>query len=261
MEMILPSLVASSGLCYDRVGGLEEPLVSDLEENLYPSRVEWNAESLRVVGKAQHIRESNMTSSSEGTCIMSQEWLIGCVAEAFEFSDITSGLPVVGVLTYYRSRGVSTVWSLSSVQARPCQLGTWVSDWSQFSISGAYTLGGLLRELLESVSTEMDLHEGLVMIRVPDVTPKTFKGDPPLALPGGGFILTGRRVVPTLGLTSIVTSGVAALYGELTDTEAWCATWHLWRATIVRLAHRPIGSTSDADVAVVLAQIRLPLEC
>ncbi|RWW83472.1 hypothetical protein BHE74_00008018 [Ensete ventricosum] len=35
METIIPSLVTSSGLCPDRVGGPEEPLVSDLEENLY----------------------------------------------------------------------------------------------------------------------------------------------------------------------------------------------------------------------------------
>ncbi|RWW31784.1 hypothetical protein GW17_00003579 [Ensete ventricosum] len=42
METIIPSLVTSSGLCPDRVGGPEEPLVSDLEENLYLSRIEWD---------------------------------------------------------------------------------------------------------------------------------------------------------------------------------------------------------------------------
>ncbi|RWW59840.1 hypothetical protein BHE74_00033222 [Ensete ventricosum] len=39
MKMTIPSLVASYGLCHDQVGGLEEPLVLDLEENLYLSRV------------------------------------------------------------------------------------------------------------------------------------------------------------------------------------------------------------------------------
>ncbi|RZS25671.1 hypothetical protein BHM03_00058904 [Ensete ventricosum] len=42
METIISSLVASFGLCPDRVGGPKESLVSDLEENLRPSRVEWN---------------------------------------------------------------------------------------------------------------------------------------------------------------------------------------------------------------------------
>ncbi|RZR86296.1 hypothetical protein BHM03_00013475 [Ensete ventricosum] len=45
---------------------------------------------------------------------------------------------------------------------------------------------------------------------------------PPWVLPGGGFILTGRRVDRALGLTSAITSGVAALYGESVGVEAWC---------------------------------------
>ncbi|RWW61174.1 hypothetical protein BHE74_00031781 [Ensete ventricosum] len=47
METTIPSLVAPFGLCPDRVGGPKEPLVSDLEENLCPSRVERNRRWLR----------------------------------------------------------------------------------------------------------------------------------------------------------------------------------------------------------------------
>ncbi|RWV88482.1 hypothetical protein GW17_00049418 [Ensete ventricosum] len=40
METIISSLVMSSGIYPDRVGGPKEPIVSDLEENLCSSRVE-----------------------------------------------------------------------------------------------------------------------------------------------------------------------------------------------------------------------------
>ncbi|RRT66103.1 hypothetical protein B296_00025260 [Ensete ventricosum] len=42
-----------------------------------------------------------------------------------------------------------------------------------------------------------------------------------MALSGGGFILIGRRVIRTLGLTSTITSSVVALYGESVGVEAW----------------------------------------
>ncbi|RWV92634.1 hypothetical protein GW17_00044973 [Ensete ventricosum] len=42
METTIPSLITSSSRCPDWVGGPEEPLVSDLEENLCPSRVKWD---------------------------------------------------------------------------------------------------------------------------------------------------------------------------------------------------------------------------
>ncbi|RRT32653.1 hypothetical protein B296_00015157 [Ensete ventricosum] len=38
---------------------------------------------------------------------------------------------------------------------------------------------------------------------------------------GGGFILTGRRVDRTLGLTSALTSGVTATYSESASVEVW----------------------------------------
>ncbi|RZR78290.1 hypothetical protein BHM03_00003585 [Ensete ventricosum] len=126
METIIHSLVTSSGLCPDRVGGPEEPLVSDLEENLY----------------------------------------------------------------------------LTSRESAPRD-------------------------------TEEDLHKGLVRMGVPDVTPTTF-----------------RR----LTIRSAITSGVAASYGESADVEAW-------RAVVVHLAHRPTGSISNADMAMVLARIHLQLGC
>ncbi|RWW50632.1 hypothetical protein BHE74_00043099 [Ensete ventricosum] len=42
METIISSLVTSFGLCHGRVRRSKESLVSDLEENLYLSRVEWD---------------------------------------------------------------------------------------------------------------------------------------------------------------------------------------------------------------------------
>ncbi|RWW10278.1 hypothetical protein GW17_00026185 [Ensete ventricosum] len=155
MKMTIPSLVASYGLCPDQVGGLEEPLVLDLEENLSPSRVKatWarkaticsegsklpsygsRAGSRKLVGiglscilginrdlplelslissfdlmnslwissslwltwcscsLTESIESEEMTSSLEGTCTMSREWLTGYVAKAFGSSDVTSRL-------------------------------------------------------------------------------------------------------------------------------------------------------------------------
>ncbi|RZR73126.1 hypothetical protein BHM03_00020539 [Ensete ventricosum] len=42
METTIPSLITSSSRCPDWVGGSKEPLVSDLKENLCPSRVKWD---------------------------------------------------------------------------------------------------------------------------------------------------------------------------------------------------------------------------
>ncbi|RWW67614.1 hypothetical protein BHE74_00024934 [Ensete ventricosum] len=52
-----------------------------------------------------------------------------------------------------------------------------------------------------------------------------------------------RKVNITLGLTSAVTSGVTASYGESVGAKTWRAMRHLWRATMVWLAHCPTGST------------------
>ncbi|RZS06922.1 hypothetical protein BHM03_00037664 [Ensete ventricosum] len=52
-----------------------------------------------------------------------------------------------------------------------------------------------------------------------------------------------RKVNITLGLTSAVTSGVIASYSESVGAKTWRAMRHLWRVTMVWLAHRPIGST------------------
>ncbi|RRT45316.1 hypothetical protein B296_00055217 [Ensete ventricosum] len=46
MKATIPSLAAPSEFCLDRVGGLEEPFVSNLEENLRPSQVERDREWL-----------------------------------------------------------------------------------------------------------------------------------------------------------------------------------------------------------------------
>ncbi|RWW36602.1 hypothetical protein BHE74_00058361 [Ensete ventricosum] len=46
MKATMPSLVVPSEFCPNRVGGLEEPFVSNLEENLRPSQVERDREWL-----------------------------------------------------------------------------------------------------------------------------------------------------------------------------------------------------------------------
>ncbi|RZS01116.1 hypothetical protein BHM03_00030923 [Ensete ventricosum] len=71
--------------------------------------------------------------------------------------------------------------------------------------SGVGTSGGLLWEPLGSVYAEEDLH----------------KEDPLLVLPGGSFILTGRKVNRSLDLTSAITSAVVASYIESVGAEAW----------------------------------------
>ncbi|RRT37965.1 hypothetical protein B296_00023221 [Ensete ventricosum] len=57
------------------------------------------------------------------------------------------------------------------------------SDWSPFSVSGAYTSGELLQELLEALATT-NLHVGLIGMGVPDVTPPMFKSVSGLLLRG-----------------------------------------------------------------------------
>ncbi|RWW37730.1 hypothetical protein BHE74_00057122 [Ensete ventricosum] len=52
-----------------------------------------------------------------------------------------------------------------------------------------------------------------------ELTPRENRS--PLVLPEGGFILTGRKLDRTPGLTSTVTSGMVTLYGELVGAEAW----------------------------------------
>ncbi|RWW85498.1 hypothetical protein BHE74_00005809 [Ensete ventricosum] len=79
--------------------------------------------------------------------------------------------------------------------------------WVRFSVSGASTLGGFSRELLELVSAKEDIHKGLVEMGVSDRSLL-------LVPPKGGFILIGREIARTLGLTSLVTSGVAELHGS-----------------------------------------------
>ncbi|RWW50413.1 hypothetical protein BHE74_00043317 [Ensete ventricosum] len=97
------------------------------------------------------------------------------------------------------------VWSLSSAQARPHQLMVEALSLSRFSVSGVGTSGGLLWESLGSVYAKEDMH----------------KEDPLLVLPGGSFILIGRKVNRSLDLTSAITSGVAASYSESVGAEAW----------------------------------------
>ncbi|RZS16864.1 hypothetical protein BHM03_00048931 [Ensete ventricosum] len=90
----------------------------------------------------------------------------------------------------------------------------------RFDVSGADTSGGLPRELLGSVSTEEDLHKGLIGMGVPDVTPPMFKSKTPLVQPGG-FYTHQQRVDHTLSLTSTLTSGVTVAYGESAGVEVW----------------------------------------
>ncbi|RWW60589.1 hypothetical protein BHE74_00032487 [Ensete ventricosum] len=95
MKAAIPSLIAPSSLCLDRIGGLEEPFVSDLEENLYPSCVEWDRErperGLWLAWRSCSLTESEeMASGSEGTRTTFLVWLAGYITEVFGFSTVTS---------------------------------------------------------------------------------------------------------------------------------------------------------------------------
>ncbi|RWW02297.1 hypothetical protein GW17_00034632 [Ensete ventricosum] len=81
------------------------------------------------------------------------------------------------------------------------------------------------------------MHKGLVGMRIFDMIPSTFRSvslpsrgsqyvffrakarKSPLASLGGDFILTGRRVDRTLGLTSVDTPSEVVVYGELVGTK------------------------------------------
>ncbi|RWW47178.1 hypothetical protein BHE74_00046850 [Ensete ventricosum] len=149
-------------------------------------------------------------------------------------------------------------------------------------------LRSLLLELalpLGSMSVEKDLHKGLVGMEVLDVIPPTFKlvsrpssggsfsayffrikrGDPFWRCREGALYSPDERLIvhSTLPppLPRVWPPCTVSQSSERHDARVWRTTRYLWRPTVVRLTQCSVDSTSDADVAIVLAWVRLQLGC
>ncbi|RRT61530.1 hypothetical protein B296_00041848 [Ensete ventricosum] len=197
MKMTIPSLVASYCLCPDQVGGLEEPLVLDLEENLCPSQV-----------KATWARKAIICS--EGSKLPSY----GSRAGSRKLVGI--GLSCISRINGDLPLELSLISSFDLMNSLWISLSLWLT-WCSCS----------LIESIESKEMTFSLEGTCTMSRewLTGYVAEAFESSDVTSTPSGiaerglyTYLAKGYR---TLGLTSTVTSGVVALYGESISTEAW----------------------------------------